>query len=270
MKSAVFTAEIPAKVNLSLAITGRKDTLHTLEMVVCPYFGYVDTVEFIPSESTNGIAVTATADFDNFDEKRFFEFFKPKADIIAEKFGVSGKLIIKKGIPLGAGLGGSSASVVGALETVRKYTETLGKSVPLDNRFLLQLGSDVPCMLYGKPCLVSGVGEIITPIDIPINPDCLDIQIAGGGSDTKACYALYDALKQNEADKNGVSDTDNVYCIKLSDGRQIKLFVNDLTAPAVILNPEIGKLISEMRRKYRYTVMSGSGSAVVGYRTIVK
>lgn len=52
-----FVAITPAKLNLSLAITGKKDGLHTLDMIVYPFEKYADKVEFCPDEDKVGFDI---------------------------------------------------------------------------------------------------------------------------------------------------------------------------------------------------------------------
>ena len=43
-----FEARACAKFNLSLAITGRRGNLHTLDMIVCPCEEFADEARFVP------------------------------------------------------------------------------------------------------------------------------------------------------------------------------------------------------------------------------
>lgn len=244
-----FEACVPAKVNLSLAITGRRGDLHTLDMIVCPSRAFEDRVAFLPSDSLGVVVEDA---YDAFDPKRFEAMFLPKAATIAQATGVMGTLYISKRIPLGAGLGGSSACTVGAVRAMEKYLLSIGKSMRLDTGFLLSLGSDVPAMMSGVPCRVQGVGEVVIPLEEEA-PE-MDIRVAEGGSDSGECYRLYDELP--------------CPLILLRTPQSVAEAVeeerNDLTVAACNLNPNIAALIAQMRKEYAHVVMSGSGSAVVG------
>ena len=246
MKKRVFSATVQAKLNLRLSITGRRGNLHTLDMLVCPYEKMRDVVLFVPDKKAGEISkVKIFPLFSGFDRKRFLKFYVPKVNLISQKLGVGGRLYVFKGVPLGAGLGGSSASIVGALKAMTRYAEQIGKSTRLDDEFLLSLGSDVPCMTRGKACRVQGVGEKVTEVSFAL-PSQVRVKIAKGGSSSEECYKLFD-----------------VTCDARTTDERGALF-NDLTAPAVALNPLIGDLISQMKEKYEHVVMSGSGSAVIG------
>lgn len=253
--SDIFCERVYAKVNLSLAITGKRDDLHTIDMIVCPYHELFDEVSFSLKKDTTDIEIeNIQASFEGFEEERFLAFYMPKVRAIAKKFGVGGTLSVQKNIPLGAGLGGSTASVVAALKAVGRYFASIGRYVLLDEAFLLSLGSDVRCMHLGRACRVQGVGEVLSVLFCEI-PNDITVRIAEGGSDSGKCYAEYDRLR---AGKHGDAPIAADIHGALSDPR------NDLTEAAVSLNPNIGKLIAEMKKEFDFVVMSGSGSAVVG------
>lgn len=276
-KKRVYKAEVFSKINLSLEITGKADNLHTLKMLVCPYEDYKDIVTFYPSDVNEADIYIEVAEAYSdksssqsnevaevrFDKVRFADFFVPKVNAIAKKLGVSGKLEIIKGVPLGAGLGGSTASIVGALKAMSDYAQDIHKSAALDDGFLISLGSDVPCMLYGKPCVVSGVGEIVKPVRLPFDTECFKVEIASGGSDTRACYRKYDELVAKGADTS--RDLNGIDCASeiIIDGECFELYKNDLTLPACLLNENIQRLINALRKKSDRVFLSGSGSAVV-------
>lgn len=263
---SVYKSKIPAKINLSLEITGRADNLHTLKMLVCPYRGYSDIVEFYPNIDKTDIEIEIAEAYIGFDKARFLNFFNPKIKAIGQKLGIGGRLVVKKGVPLGAGLGGSSASIAGALSAICDCARERGKYTPLDTSFLLALGSDVPCMLFSKPCIVTGVGEIVLPVDLPFETDNFNVEIAEGGSDTAACYALYDRLKEAGADTaactDGAGGSDSYEHLSIC-GEETALFKNDLTLPACSLNKNIQTLIIALKEKHNCVFLSGSGSAVV-------
>ncbi len=254
MESAV--ARVYAKINLSLAVTGKRGNLHTLDMIVCPYRKFFDEAEFVPRADMEYITLqNAESSFYGFKPHIFAEFFNPKLKIISEKFGIGGVVNVKKGVPLGAGLGGSSASVAAALKAVADCVELMGGSAETSDEFLLSLGSDVPCMYRGGVCRVRGVGEILTPLDEVITEDFC-VKIADGGSDTIKCYALFDEYGGERYANLPIAD---------SVEAALRFPRNDLTEAAIALNPKIGELLKSMKEEFEIAVMSGSGSAVVGF-----
>lgn len=249
-KQAFYTAKVPAKLNLSLAITGRKEGMHALDMIMYPYEKLADTATFYPQEGNGEIYVKC--DFADFEEDRFVNAIRDKVFAIFKQFCVCGKVVIEKNIPLGAGLGGSSASIVALIKAVENYCHDIGKNTSLDTRFLLSLGSDVPYMYKGGICRVQGVGEIVEELEYDKKLD-FDVIIARGGADSGACYKQYDKLHEI------IPSTNPPSCV----GDAIEEARNDLLEASCIVNPEIKVAIDTLKsRGYRRVYMSGSGSAV--------
>ena len=161
-----FRVQTPAKVNLSLKVTGKRaDGYHTLESLFCGIDLY-DTLELtlggnelsvsctdrsIPNDSRN-IALAAA--------QRFYRLLPSAAPR-----GL--KIHIIKQIPAGAGLGGGSSNAAGVLYGLNEIHQH-----PLTPRQLsalgLELGADVPFFLFGRPAWACGVGEQLSAAsDLP-------------------------------------------------------------------------------------------------------
>lgn len=252
MTTNMYTSTIPAKLNLSLAITGRRAHLHTLDMIVYPYRKLCDEVRFFPC-SEIGLKKLSAQGYNGFDEDRFVRENSSKIDSILQKCGVGGSVEIVKNIPLGAGLGGSSATIAGVIECANAHLADMGKNSPLDIGFLLSLGSDVPCVLYAKPCRVQGVGEVIIPLKDDVSFD-VELVVAKGGADSGECYKLYDKLFPQV-----ISDQPLPKDVK----EAIDMCRNDLYIPAKTINPQIERAYLDLKTKgYDKVMMSGSGSCV--------
>lgn len=247
-----MTATVHAKVNLSLAITGKKNGLHTLDMIVCPYEELWDTVEFFPRDTQDISVRFAEGAFKELDEERFARSLAPKLGAAARQLGVYGEFLITKNIPLGGGIGGSSAPIAGAIKSMRHFS-----SAPISNEFLLSLGSDVPAMYTGGTLRVRGTGEILTPLKTPKG---LKINLVFTGSvDSGECYKLYDALT------DGTERPDAP--IPATAEEALRLLRNDLELPAAILDPEAGELLRRLRGEGKRALLSGSGGTVAIFET---
>lgn len=256
-----FQARVPAKINLSLAVTGKRGDLHTLDMILCPWDALADVATFSPKNSQRSRNFEeprlelsdVKAHFDGFDPARFEKFFAPKADAIAKYFGVNGYLSLDMGIPLGAGLGGSSAATVATIKAIQKCLASQSLSFGISDEFLLSLGSDAPYMYVGGVCRVQGVGDIVTPLPSSKLPKA-ELFIPEFGSDSAACYAMYDKLlEQGKISRDSVVPT----CVE----EAVRALRNDLTLPATTLCPEIGELLEKLSTDGKRAMMSGSGSA---------
>ena len=256
-----FEAKTFAKLNLSLAVTGKRGNLHTLDMIMYPYEKYADRVSFYPVDGTDSFEIDIVGGFDGLDEKRFLDFASDKLNAVAKEFSIGGKLEIFEGIPLGAGLGGSSATVACAVKVAKEYLLSKGQNIRLDMRFLLSLGSDVPYMIQGGACRVSGVGEILEPLPYEGRIDVEEI-IAKGGSDSGKCYEAYDEIHEGDYVSQNVP---------ASVDEALRVLRNDLFEPACALNPQIKSAYDELKSKgFDKVLMSGSGSTVFAIKGFVE
>ncbi len=254
-----YIVSTPAKLNLSLVVTGKRGGLHTVDMIVCPFERFEDKVCFVPIENKIGFAARVTGGFFGLDKKRFLDFLKDKLQAIAERFQVGGKIEIFKGVPLGAGLGGSSATIACVVKAVEEYMRDVGKDVACDDDFLLSLGSDVPCMVKGGACRVSGVGEVVESLPCECEID-VEAIVAEGGCDSGKCYKLFDEIRGENYDLTNIPKTVD---------EAIEVLRNDLFEPACIINPHIKEAYDALKKRgYDKIAMSGSGSAVFAIKRI--
>ncbi|MBI5771285.1 MAG: 4-(cytidine 5'-diphospho)-2-C-methyl-D-erythritol kinase [Verrucomicrobia bacterium] len=152
----------PAKINLFLAVTGRRaDGFHDLVSVVAP-LDFGDTLRAEPAEGFS-LACDDPAvpcDATNLVLKAASTF----AAATADKGAIRGAtFFLEKCIPMGAGLGGGSSDAVAAL---RALNQIAGE--PLDAAQLTKLatgiGSDCALFLHSAPIVMRGRGERVTPL----------------------------------------------------------------------------------------------------------
>lgn len=155
----MVTVFSPAKLNLFLAVTGRRaDGFHDLVSVAAPVdFG--DDVEARSKEPGAGGQFTLECDNPEVPVDGSNLILKA-AEAFAAATGWSGRVHFKlmKRIPMGAGLGGGSSNAVAAL---RALNQLAGK--PLAEAALAQLatklGSDCALFLQNLPVVMRGRGE---------------------------------------------------------------------------------------------------------------
>jgi 4-diphosphocytidyl-2-C-methyl-D-erythritol kinase len=154
-----MTTHAPAKINLSLKVTRKRDDgFHELQTLVLPIPNLADELTFEPADhfslhcSTPGVPTDETNLV-----SRALRIFEEKT-----KHPCLFKVTLTKKIPHGAGLGGGSAD---AAHTFLALNELTGAAVPLETlaTWAGQLGSDIPLFLYQSPCWCRGRGEIIEP-----------------------------------------------------------------------------------------------------------
>jgi 4-diphosphocytidyl-2-C-methyl-D-erythritol kinase len=155
-----LTVPAPAKINLFLAITGRRpDGFHDLVSVVAPLL-WGDSVEVEEA----GTSFTLESDRADVPTDGSNTVLRAAAEFArATGYSRGAHFRIKKRIPAGAGLGGASSDAVSALRALN----TLAGG-PLDEEALAKVaatvGSDCPLFLSGVPVVMRGRGEKISPL----------------------------------------------------------------------------------------------------------
>jgi 4-diphosphocytidyl-2-C-methyl-D-erythritol kinase len=169
----------PAKLNLTLAVTGRRDDgYHALHSVMVPLaLGDAVAVRPDPAAGADSLRIAGLA----IGSWSAGPQTEPDAAnlvlraIAATRAAVRGAwpgapasppalaARLTKRIPVAAGLGGGSSD---AAATVAAALEAWGATLPFDALAALasSLGSDVPFFLAGGPALVTGRGEFVEPL----------------------------------------------------------------------------------------------------------
>ena len=172
---ATFTVLSPAKLNLFLHITGRRpDGYHTLQTAF-QLLDWGDSMQFTPNNSGR-ISLSICNLGISADENlivRAARLLQERAD---DK-SVGADIIVDKQIPAGGGLGGGSSN---AATTLLVLNQLWGLNLDTEYLQLLgaKLGADVPVFVAGSSAWAEGIGEILTPLDLPpywyliIQPDC--------------------------------------------------------------------------------------------------
>ncbi len=75
-------------------------------------------------------------------------------------------IVVSKVIPVGGGFGGGSSDAATALLALNRLWN-MNWSIDRLARLGLQLGADVPLFIHGRNAWAEGVGEQLTPVDLP-------------------------------------------------------------------------------------------------------
>jgi 4-diphosphocytidyl-2-C-methyl-D-erythritol kinase len=190
----------PAKLNLSLAVVGRRpDGFHTLHSVfvpltladrlsLAPAGGHADTLHVSgldPGPPADNVVFTAIA--------------AARAAVGGGWPGGPGpapalSVRLEKRIPVAAGLAGGSSDAAAALDGA---LEAWGAELDPATRLSVaaHLGSDVPFFGLGRPALVEGRGEHVAPLDgLRGTPGVLLVTPSVAVS-TRDVFAAFDALR---------------------------------------------------------------------------
>ncbi len=162
------TVQTPAKINLILDVQGKRpDGYHELRSLVTP-ISLCDTV--LIERTGNGIDVRmqpvglpSRAEVAGMDPRRNLARLAAEGFFRCRGLATGCRILIRKRIPVGAGLGGGSADAAGVLLGLNALFEP---SLSLERLALIaaDLGSDVPPLLRGGPVWMSGRGEMVAPV----------------------------------------------------------------------------------------------------------
>lgn len=159
----------PAKLNLFLYITGqRADGYHTLQTLF-QFLDYGDTIT-IDVRQDGQVRLLTPVDGVPEDENLIVR----AARLLMRAAADSGRLpdhagadiAIEKRLPMGGGLGGGSSNAATVLVALNHLWQC-GLSVDELATLGLTLGADVPVFVRGHAAFAEGVGEVLTPVDVP-------------------------------------------------------------------------------------------------------
>jgi 4-diphosphocytidyl-2-C-methyl-D-erythritol kinase len=159
----MFTFSAPAKLNLFLHVTGRKNDGYHLLQTVFRLLDFSDQLGF--NLRHDGVIklhnpIAGVPEEDNLCVRA--------AKLLQQESGVNQgvEIFLTKRIPLGGGLGGGSsdaATTLLALNHLWNLNFNKNQLIELG----LQLGADVPVFIFGKNAFAEGVGEKLVPITLP-------------------------------------------------------------------------------------------------------
>ncbi len=155
----------PAKINLFLAVTGkRSDGYHELFTLMCPLM-LSDTITITPTQREIAVSCTdpdVPEDETNLAHQAARLFLSRWARRNNSRpYGVH--MVIKKRIPVAAGLGGGSSNAATVLLALNRMG---GKPFSRNSlmEMALRLGADVPFFIDRHPAIATGIGEILKPV----------------------------------------------------------------------------------------------------------
>ncbi|MGH7831994.1 MAG: 4-(cytidine 5'-diphospho)-2-C-methyl-D-erythritol kinase [Candidatus Binatia bacterium] len=248
----------PAKVNLWLRVLDRRDDgYHLIDSLIVPVSLY-DEIEIVRMKG-KGRRLTVTSDSPDVPSGGGNLAYRAASLLLASR-GIRDRLRIRirKGIPVGAGLGGGSSDAAATLMGLnRLFRLNLPRReiVSLASR----LGADVPFFVYGRPARASGIGERIKPLR-SFPRLWMVILYPRFGVSTRWVY-------QNvKLTKPGKPTSINIL---LRDSKKVlHLLANDLEKVTIRRYPRVGLLKKRLIEEGAAgALMAGSGSSIVGIFT---
>lgn len=150
MPSRPITEPAPAKVNLTLHVTGRRDDgYHLLDSLVV-FADIGDSITLRPGATRLQVTGPMACDVPTGPENLVLR--------AAALMGAEADITLDKHLPAAAGIGGGSSDAAACLRAIARLT---GARLPDD---VLALGADLPVCLLARAARMRGIGEEITPL----------------------------------------------------------------------------------------------------------
>ena len=243
-----------AKINIGLAITGkRSDGYHDIETVLYPLKIY-DALEIIPDPNGSDIAFSISGESLPIpDEKNLcVKAFR----LLDEQFGLPAvKMHLHKNIPSGAGLGGGSSD---AAYTLRLTNELFGLNLSIEELedYARVLGSDCAFFIRNEPVYAFGKGDEFRPLQLNLDAWSLAVVMPELEIATSLAY-------------KGVTPQNGGYSLETEYRRGPEAWKdvvkNDFEESIFREYPELSRVKEALYAEGAiYASMSGSGAAVYG------
>ncbi len=153
----------PAKLNLMLHITGRRDDGYHLLQSVFQFLDYGDEITI--STRDDGV-IRRLNELPGVDAEQ--DLVVRAARLLQQQSGstLGADIRVDKLLPMGGGLGGGSSDAATVLVALNRLWGS-GLSLEQLAALGLQLGADVPVFVHGQAAWAEGVGEILQPVELP-------------------------------------------------------------------------------------------------------
>ncbi|TFL19892.1 4-(cytidine 5'-diphospho)-2-C-methyl-D-erythritol kinase [Jannaschia formosa] len=229
----------PAKVNLTLHVTGRRaDGYHLLDSVVA----FADLGDRLTAAPGDGLTVTGPfaegvpTDDTNLIRRALALADAPRA------------IALEKNLPHPGGIGGGSSDAAAALRLV-------GARPPVEA--LLALGADLPVCMTPRAARMRGIGDRVDPLSLPPLPAVL--LHPGVAVPTGRVFAALGSA-DNPGHDGVPQDADRAALVAWLAAQR-----NDLEPPARVIAPAIAEALDALRATgAELARMSGSGATCFG------
>ncbi len=231
----------PAKLNLMLHITGRRqDDYHLLQTV----FQFIDFSDSLDFSIRDDDVISRQSDWQVVAEADDLIVHAAKLLQQLSACNLGADINLQKRLPTGGGLGGGSSDAATTLVALN-YLWGLELSIEQLAEIGLQLGADVPVFVHGKAAWAEGVGERLTAIEpeeswyLVLRPDC--------SVSTKEVFNLSDLTRNTPAIR--IRDF-------LEDGGH-----NDCESVVRNLYPQVAEALDWLAQ-FAVARMTGTGSCI--------
>lgn len=266
MTHAPYTLVAPCKINLYLEIKDvRTDGYHELLTLFLPVAEPHDTL--IISTDASGFRLQCPG-FQELENESNLLHKAWQAFGTATGFQPPLHIILKKRIPMGAGLGGGSTDAAQLLSWLNEQAGDRALSPAALNTLAAGLGADVPFFLTGIPAWAEGIGERLTPANVDLSGMFLVLVCPDEHVNTGWAYGEWDRISLQDGKISRrlpwpltSSAADNKESFPVSAASVF----NDFEAPVFKEYPILRTLKEELLRcGAAAAAMSGSGASLFG------
>ncbi|NOI93015.1 4-(cytidine 5'-diphospho)-2-C-methyl-D-erythritol kinase [Vibrio splendidus] len=232
----------PAKLNLFLYITGRRDNGYHELQTLFQFVDFGDELTVSANQETSAITITPEIPGVALEDNLIWKAATALQQYTSTSFGAD--IELKKVLPMGGGIGGGSSNAATVLVALN-YLWQLNLSDDQLAEIGLQLGADVPVFVRGHAAFAEGVGEQLQPA----NPDEKWYLVVK----PQVSIATVDIFTHSELTRN----TPKRALATLLEQE----YVNDCEKIVRMLYPEVDKQLSWLLQ-YAPSRLTGTGSCV--------
>ena len=241
-----------AKINLGLNIVERRaDGYHNIETVFFP-IPLNDVLEIVPA--SGGASLDC---YGNSVDCPTGENLVMKAyHLLKERYDLPPVAMhLYKHIPDGAGLGGGSSDAAHALIMLNTMFD-LGLADAELAAMAATLGADCAFFIYNRPMMATGIGDVLSPIEVDLKGKTLLLVKPPVGVDTRTAYSR---VVPSPAAMNLAQ------LVTLPVGAWDGLLANDFEPSVFSALPQLWLIKARLLDAgAQYAAMSGSGSTIFG------
>jgi 4-diphosphocytidyl-2-C-methyl-D-erythritol kinase len=232
----------PAKINLFLHVVGQRADGYHLLQTLFRFLDYGDRLRFSPCADAH---ITLTHPLPGVLPED--DLCVRAARLLQRASGCrqGARITLEKHIPLGGGLGGGSSDAATTLIALNHLWQLRLPRSHLQE-LAPQLGADVPAFVFGRNAFAEGVGEQLTPIDLP---DACYLLVFPPVSVPTARIFAHPELRR---------DTPRMSPADWRPGYGH----NDLETIACALYPQVAEALALLRQYAPDSRMSGSGATL--------
>jgi 4-diphosphocytidyl-2-C-methyl-D-erythritol kinase len=243
-----------AKINLGLNIVERRqDGYHNIETVFFP-IPLTDVLEIVPAAADAEATLTCYGNAVDCPAEK--NLVMKAYRLLQQRYHLPPVAMhLYKHIPDGAGLGGGSSDAAHTLLMLNKLFE-LGISDDDLAAMAATLGADCAFFIYNRPMMATGIGDVLSPVEVELKGKTLLLVKPPVGVDTRTAYSRVVPTPSTVDLSHTIAQP-----VEMWDG----VLVNDFEPSVFAALPQLWLIKAQLLDAgAQYAAMSGSGSTIFG------